>query len=100
MELVVVNGANNISKSVIRRLVGGGQYNSVRLIDFRPWRSSVYDFQRELSGQVTVDKRQSTNAEALKIEMEGAEKLVYFTHDYLSMTSDKNNFLVGAAKLA
>jgi hypothetical protein len=25
---------------------------------------------------------------------------VYFTHDYTSLVSDKNNFLVGAAKLA
>ena len=32
--------------------------------------------------------------------MEGADKLVYFTHDYTAMTSCKNNFLIGAAKLA
>lgn len=32
--------------------------------------------------------------------MEGAKNVVYCTHDYVSMTSCKNNFLVGAAKLA
>ncbi len=32
--------------------------------------------------------------------MEGASKVVYFTHDYTSLVSDKNNFLVGTAKLA
>jgi len=32
--------------------------------------------------------------------MEGASKVVYFTHDYTSMVGDKNNFLVGAARLA
>lgn len=31
MELVVVNGASNISKSVIKSLIKGGQYNKVRL---------------------------------------------------------------------
>ena len=44
MELVVVNGANNISKSIIRSLVSRGKYNRVRLIDYRPFRSSVYKF--------------------------------------------------------
>jgi len=32
--------------------------------------------------------------------MEGADKVVYFTHDYTSMCPDKNDFLVGTAKLA
>ena len=49
---------------------------------------------------VELDKRQTTNAQSLDINLEGADKLVYFTHDYTSMTSCKNNFLVGTAKLA
>lgn len=32
--------------------------------------------------------------------LEGAQNLVYFTHDYVSMTGCKNNFLVASAKLA
>ena len=32
--------------------------------------------------------------------MEGAKHVVYFTHDYLAMTPDKNNFILASAKLA
>ena len=42
MELVVVNGANNIAKSVIRSLTASGQYSKVRLLDFHAHRQSVY----------------------------------------------------------
>ena len=42
MELVVVNGANNIAKSVIRGLTATGQYSKVRLLDFHAHRQSVY----------------------------------------------------------
>jgi hypothetical protein len=41
MELVVVNGANSISRGVISRLVKGGNYKKVKLLDFRPYRKSV-----------------------------------------------------------
>lgn len=44
MELVVVNGASNISKSVIKSLIKGGQYNKVRLLDFKPYHQHVYAF--------------------------------------------------------
>ena len=47
MELVVVNGANAISRGVLSRLAGK-QYQKIRLLDFRPYRKSVYDFQRGL----------------------------------------------------
>jgi hypothetical protein len=101
MELVVVNGASNIAKSVIRGLTASGNYSKVRLLDFRPYRQSVYTLQRELANAgITLDKRQTTNAYDLSIAMEGAQNLVYFTHDYFTMTSCKNNFLVGTAKLA
>lgn len=101
MELVVVNGASNISKSVIRGLAASGNYSSVRLLDFRPFRKSVYDMQRELSKSgVHMEKFQTTNANDLKIAMEGAQNVVYLTHDYVTMTSDKNNFLVATAKIA
>ena len=32
--------------------------------------------------------------------MEGADKVVYVTHDYTSLVACKNNFLIGTAKLA
>ena len=101
MELVVVNGANNIAKSVIRGLVKNGDIAKVRLLDFRPYRKSVYALQRDLAEQgVELDKRLTTNAQSLEINMEGADKVLYFTHDYTAMTACKNNFLVGSAKLA
>ena len=49
---------------------------------------------------IQVDKRLTTNGAALDIALEGADKVVYFTHDYTSLVADKNDFLVGTAKLA
>ena len=101
MELVVVNGANNIAKSVIRSLTASGQYSKVRLLDFHAHRQSVYALQRELSAKgIEVDKRLTKNAQSLELGMEGADKVVYFTHDYFSMVSCKNNFLVASSKIA
>jgi hypothetical protein len=51
MELVVVNGASNISKRVIQSLTQGGQYAKVRLIDAKPYHQHVYTFQRELQSK-------------------------------------------------
>ena len=45
MELVVVNGASNISKRVIQGLLKhNSKYNRVRLLDFKPYNQHVYDF--------------------------------------------------------
>lgn len=41
-----------------------------------------------------------SNLGSLQIGMEGADQVVYFTHDYFSMTSCKNNNLVAAADQA
>ena len=101
MELVVVNGANNIAKSVIRGLTAGGKYNRVRLVDFKPYKQSVYAFQRELSAKgIQLDKKMTSNVVSLEIGIEGADQVVYFTHDYFSMTSCKNNSLEATAKVA
>lgn len=101
MELVVVNGANNIARSVIRGLTAQGAYRKVRLLDFRPYKTSVYAFQREMAAKgVEVEKHQANSGASLDIALEGADKVVYFTHNYTSMTSDKNSFLIGTAKLA
>lgn len=57
MELVIVNGANSISRGVIQRLAGK-QYSKVKLLDFRPHRQSVYAMQRSLPQGVTLEKVQ------------------------------------------
>ena len=101
MELVVVNGANNIAKSVIRGLTATGQYSKVRLLDYHCHRQSVYALQRELADRgVELDKRLTKNAQSLELGMEGADQVVYFTHDYFSMVSCKNNFLIASSKIA
>lgn len=46
MELVVVNGANSIARGTLSKLASKG-YNSVKLLDFRPFRTSVYQWQRD-----------------------------------------------------
>ena len=101
MELVVVNGANNIAKSIIRELTASGAYKKVRLLDFRPFKASVYAFQREMAAKgIELEKHQANSGSSLDIALEGANRVVYFTHNYTSMTSCKNNFLVGTSKLA
>jgi len=101
MELVVVNGANNIARSVIRGLTKQGAYSKVRLLDFRPYKDSVYAFQREMAAQgVEIEKHQTNSGQTLDIALEGADNMLYFTHNYTSMTSGKNDFLVGAVKAA
>lgn len=81
MELVVVNGANAISRGVLSRLAGKS-YQKIKLLDFRPYRKSVYDFQRALPAGVTLKKHQVQNALALEHALEGAQDVIYFTHDY------------------
>ena len=67
MELVVVNGANNIAKGVIRSLTQTGKYNKVRLLDFHAFRPRAYALQRELNAKgIEVDKVLTQNAQALE----------------------------------
>lgn len=101
MELVVVNGASNIAKRVAQSLLRNGNYNRIRLLDFKPYHQHVYQYQRDLQSQgITVDKRHTANGASLEMALEGADHLVYFTHDYTSMCPDKNDFLLGTAKIA
>lgn len=99
MELVVVNGANAISRGVISRLAGK-QYQKIKLLDFRPYRKSVYEFQRTLPSGVELEKKMVQNASALERSIEGANDVVYFTHDYFANAADKNSFIQGSAKIA
>jgi hypothetical protein len=100
MELVVVNGASNVAKRVVHSMLRQGQYRKVRLLDFKPYHQHVYDFQREIASHgVQVEKVLTANGASLDLGLEGAENVVYFTHNYTSMCPDKNDFLVGTAKL-
>jgi uncharacterized protein YbjT (DUF2867 family) len=99
-ELVVLNGASNIARSVVAAHLArtGSKYSSVKLIDARPYRQSVYNWQKSLAG-VKVNKHMARNAQAIELGLEGAEDVLYFTHDYVTMSSDKNSHLLAAAKL-
>ena len=57
VELVVMNGAGNIARSVVSAHLArnAGKYTSVKLMDARPFRQSVYNWQRSLAG-VTLNK--------------------------------------------
>ena len=100
MELVVVNGASAISRGVLSKLAGKN-YQKIRLLDFRPYRKSVYAFQRAVTAQgVTVEKQMVQTAANLEIGLEGATDVVYFTHDYFANASDKNNFIQATARLS
>ena len=44
MELVVVNGSNNLARSVIRNLTSAGKYKRVRILDFNPYKTASYNF--------------------------------------------------------
>ena len=61
----------------------------------------TYNFQREMAAHgVTVDKRLVQSSASLQLNLEGADKVVYFTHQYTNMTIDKNLFLLGTAASA
>jgi hypothetical protein len=49
---------------------------------------------------IIVDKRMIQGSAALTMNLEGAENVLYFTHQYTSMCIDKNMFLMGTAAAA
>lgn len=99
MELVVVNGSSAISRGVISKLAGKN-YQKIRLLDFRPYRKSVYAMQRTLPNEVQLEKHQVQTIANLDLGLEGAQDVLYFTHDYFANTSDKNNFIQATARVA
>ena len=92
MELVVVNGSNAIARGLMSRLAGKN-IQKIKLLDFHPYRQSVYNFQRQLPSGVTLEKHQVQNAAALDHCLEGANNVIYFTHDYCANAADKNTFI-------
>jgi hypothetical protein len=99
MELVVVNGSNAIARGVISKLAGKN-YQKIRLLDFRPYRKSVYTLQRALPAGVTLEKQQVQTIANLEIGLEGAQDVLYFTHDYFASSADKNKFIQATSRLA
>ena len=101
-ELTILNGASNVARSVASAFMrqNASSYNKLRLIDARPFRSSVYQWQSALGDDVNVSKHMARSVQSIDIAMEGSENAVYFTHDYFSMSSDKNSHLVAMAQLA
>lgn len=61
-DLVVLNGASNVARSVVSRYLANhtGKYASVKLLDARPHRQSVYTWQRDLG--VPLQKNLVRNA--------------------------------------
>lgn len=91
MELVVVGGSNAIARGVIKRLAP--QCSKIRLLDHRPYRKSVYAMQRAIPASCELEKVQVQSGKAVEYALEGADSVIYFTHDYLAMTHDKNDYL-------
>ena len=99
MELVVVNGSSAIARGVVSKLAGK-QYSKIRFLDYRPYRKSVYSFQRSLPAGIQLEKHMVQTAANLDLALEGAQNVVYFTHDYFASSSDKNSFIQATSKLA
>lgn len=101
-ELVVLNGAGNIARSVVSAHLRkhAGKYASVKLVDARPNRKSVYNWQATLGSGIQINKALARSADSLNLSLEGAKDVMYFTHDYVSMCSDKNSHLQAVAKIA
>jgi hypothetical protein len=49
---------------------------------------------------VTLEKHQVQTQANFEIALEGAQDVLYFTHDYFAQTSDKNSFIQATARLA
>jgi hypothetical protein len=76
-----------------------GKYASVKLVDARPHRTSVYNWQASLE-EVCIEKHLARSGQSIEIGMEGADKVLYFTHDYFTMASDKNQHLKATSAIA
>lgn len=69
MELVVVNGANAISRGVLSKLKN---YSKIRFLDIRPFRKSVYSFERALPSTTKLEKHKVDTVASLDLAFEGA----------------------------
>lgn len=73
MELVIVNGASNIGKAVIRRFAQTGRYSKIRVLDERVHRQSLYRLQRDLKSQnISLQKHHIISGNTMEVGLEGA----------------------------
>lgn len=101
-QLVVLNAAGNIARQVVSSHLRkhANKYSSIKLVDARPYRQSVYNWQATLSPNLQVTKMLARSVDSLNISLEGADDVIYFTHDYVTMSSDKNSHLQAIAQLS
>ena len=54
MELVVVNGSSAIARGVVRSIINSksNTFTKIKLLDAKPFRQSVYQFQKNLPSGV------------------------------------------------
>ena len=98
----MLNAAGNIARQVVSSHLrkNASKYTSVKLVDARPFRKSVYNWQATLAPNLQVTKCLAKSVDSLNIELEGAQDVIYFTHDYVTMSSDKNSHLRAIAQLS
>jgi hypothetical protein len=90
--ITVINGSNIFARNAIRKLTE--KFQKITLCDFRPYRQSVYELQKELElKQIQLNKVQLVGKLCLQREISKAENLLYFAHDYATMTSDNQSNL-------
>lgn len=68
-ELLVINGSSPIARAVVKSILqkSAGKYTSVALADARPYRQSVYGWQRGLQQDgITVNKRMTRNVGSIR----------------------------------
>jgi uncharacterized protein YbjT (DUF2867 family) len=101
-ELVVLNGASKIARATVQSLLQKSalRYSSVKILDAHPFRQSVYDWETNQMVGTRINKVMARSAGSIDKHIEGAHHLVYFTHDYYTMASDKNLHLQIASQLA
>ncbi len=95
-KLVVIGGANGVARGVIRKFINQG-CKEVKIIDFKPFRKSVYDFQRSLPEGIKLEKEMVHTTASLDGAMEGASHVFYCSHDYFAMAPSKFGFLDSTA---
>ena len=57
----------------------------------------MYGWQRNLG--TPLNKQLARSVQSIELGLEGAKDVLYFTHDYFSMSSDKNSHLEVVARL-
>jgi hypothetical protein len=103
MEYTIVNGAGAIARGVTKALSKNA--NKVRLLDTNVYRAGVHRLQEDIEPKANtnftqIEKVQTPNSKSLEYAIEGSDTVIYFTHDYPSMSFAKGSLLEATAKAA